>query len=260
MKASRKNLQNAEITAELARLGCEWVSVHVLDQVKSTNDEAVARKSAVIPGTAIAVTADEQVAGRGRLDRTWTSPWAGGIALTVCCAIDDVIGQATSVPLRTGRAVVAALESLSIPVALKWPNDVVTVDEPMRKVGGILVQLIDGVFVIGIGLNVSLLEDELPTAQATSLHLLGHHDVSREVLIARIISALNVELVQDGWIDRYREVSRTLGTRVRITRMGQEAVEGLGLDISDSGALVVETEQGVVEISMGDVEHLRSAN
>ena len=260
MKASRKNLQNAEITAELARLGCEWVSVHVLDQVESTNDEAVARMSHVSLGQAVVVTADEQVAGRGRLDRQWSSPWAAGIALTISCARDDVSGAPTSVPLRAGRAVVAALESMSIPVALKWPNDVVTLDDPMRKLGGILVQLIDDVFVIGIGLNVSLVEEELPTASATSLHLMGHSDVSREELIARIIAALNVELVQDAWIDRYRESCRTLGTDVRISRVGQSVVEGKGFDISDSGALMVKTEHGVVEVSMGDVEHLRPAN
>ena len=260
VKASRKNLQIAEITAELARVGCEWVSVHVLDRVESTNDEALARKSLVSTGQAVVVTADEQVAGRGRLDRNWSSPWGAGIALTISCSSDDVTGAATSVPLRAGRAVVAALDSLSIPAALKWPNDVVTLDDPMQKIGGILVQLIDDVFVIGIGLNVSLLEDELPTPTATSLHLMGHQNVRREELIARIIAALNVELVQDDWISRYRDSCRTLGTAVRVTRVGQSVVEGIGFDISDSGALKVKTEHCEVEVSMGDVEHLRPAD
>lgn len=260
MKASRRNLNSAEIETVLKDLGCEWVRLDVRDQVESTNDDVLAYRAEIQPGRAFAVTAEEQFSGRGRLDRAWSSPWGAGIALSVACSTADVSGQISSVPLRVGLAIVKALENLGIATAVKWPNDVVTTDDPMRKLGGVLVQLHDDILVIGIGVNVSLQADELPTESATSLFLLGHQDVSRESLIAHILDALNIELAHAGWLDSYRSTSRTLGQSVRITRLNQDEVIGVASDISDSGALLVTTNQGVTEVSMGDVEHLRSSN
>ena len=260
MKASRQKLDSAEIESALNGLGCDWVRLDVRDQVESTNDDVLAYRAEIQPGRAWAVTAEEQLSGRGRLDRAWSSPWGAGIALSVACSTADVSGQLSSVPLRVGVAIVKALESLGAKAAMKWPNDVVTSDEPMRKLGGVLVQLHEDILVIGMGVNVSLHSDELPTESATSLSLMGHGNISRESLIAQILHNLRDQLTNDRWLEDYRSTSRTLGQPVRVTRLNQDEVNGMASDISDSGALLVVTNGNVVEVSMGDVEHLRPAN
>ena len=111
-----------------------------------------------------------------------------------------------------------------------------------------------------MGVNVSLQLDELPTESATSLALLGHGNISRESLIAQILHNLRVQLTNDRWLEDYRAASRTLGQPVRVTRLNQAEVSGVASDISDSGALLVVRDGDVVEVSMGDVEHLRPAN
>jgi BirA family biotin operon repressor/biotin-[acetyl-CoA-carboxylase] ligase len=260
VKASRQKLVSAEIESVLVALNCDWVQVDVLDQVGSTNDEVLAHRADVGLGRAWAVTAEEQLAGRGRLGRAWSSPWGAGVALSLCCSVSEVSGQLSSVPLRVGVAIVKALRDLGVTTQVKWPNDVVTTDEPMRKLGGVLVQLHDDVLVIGMGINVSLQQDELPTEFATSLYLQGHESISRESIIATVLNKVHIELHNEDWRSDYREVSRTLGQLVRITRVNQGNVTGQACDISDSGALLLETAEGPLEVSMGDVEHLRPAD
>lgn len=257
-KASRQKLDIAVIESALGVLGCAWVQLDVRDQVESTNDDALAHRSEVEPGHAWAVTAEEQLAGRGRLDRAWSSPWGAGIALSVCCSTDDVTGSLSSVPLRVGVAIVKALHNLGVATQVKWPNDVVTADEPMRKLGGVLVQLHDDVLVIGMGINVSLQSDELPTDQATSLSLMGYEAVTRENVIAHAINSVHFELRNEEWRADYRSQSRTIGQTVRVNRINHDDVVGQASDISESGALLVDTGEGLVEISMGDVHHLRT--
>ncbi len=255
-KASRQSLRSGQIQASLDSLGSNWATVHVADQVTSTNVEVLKLSSEVRPGNAIALTADEQVRGRGRLEREWSSPWGAGIALSICCSIDDVAGEVTSVPLRTGLAVVTALQDHGVASAVKWPNDIVTIDDPMRKLGGILVSLHPDVLVIGIGLNVSLTHDELPTQQATSLSLLGH-DIDRELLIGRIIHSVEKQIANDDWVTQYRAHCRTLGQEVRISRVGDESIVGLATDISGAGEIIVDIDGELLSVSVGDVEHLR---
>ncbi len=259
MKASRQKLVSAEIESALAALGCTWVHMDVRDQVESTNDDALAHRSAVELGQAWAVTAEEQLAGRGRLDRAWSSPWGAGIALSICCSTQEVDGSLSSVPLRVGVAIVKALRDLGVLAHVKWPNDVVTSDEPMRKLGGVLVQLHDDVLVIGMGINVSLQADELPTEQAMSLSLMGHESITRENVIAHVIQSVNAELHNVEWRSDYRRLSRTIGQSVCVTRINHDDVIGTASDISESGALLVDTDEGLIEISMGDVHHLRPA-
>jgi BirA family biotin operon repressor/biotin-[acetyl-CoA-carboxylase] ligase len=255
-KETRSALSQSLIQQELKRLGVPDVELHVFDKVGSTNEDITQYLSAVESKAAVVVTADEQIAGRGRLDRTWSSPWAAGIAMSVGVHISTVAGQLSSVPLRAGLAVNKALTELGVSSQLKWPNDVVTYDG--HKIGGLLSFTRDGRVVVGIGLNVSLTESELPTPTSTSLQLLGH-DLEREVLIAAIVQQLLQEFTQDNWLDDYNRASATLGKKVRLQRINLPDVEGIVSGFLSDGSISIETLDGVSAFSMGDVEHLRPA-
>ena len=260
----RPRLDGAAIQGKLADIGCSWAQVIVRDQVTSTNDEVLDLRRQFGSSDVLVLAADEQVAGRGRLERSWSSPAGTCVAMSVAVPtqlLENLALELSALPLYVGLVVSRALEHLGCAVSIKWPNDLVTVDSDgqLHKLGGILVQLQDDVVVIGIGINVSLVEDELPIPTATSLNLLGYA-VSREELIAYIVSELS-GLAEgptgNAWLDAYRTRCVTIGQRVRVTQLANEYVEGAASDVDSSGQLVVMTEGGLVSISIGDVEHVR---
>lgn len=254
-KETRSALSASLIEQELAKLGQMSILLEVRDSVGSTNNEVLSYLSALSAHAVVAVTADEQTAGRGRLDRTWSSPWAGGIALSLALPASQVAGEITSAPLRAGLAVQRALAFLGVDVLVKWPNDIVTAQG--SKLGGLLSSLHEDNVVVGIGLNVSLEESELPTPTATSLVLLGHV-VSRERLIALIIHEFHKAITQIEWLDSYQNVSATLGQQVILHRQGLADVQGQAVAFAQDGSIVIVTAQGSETYSIGDVEHLRT--
>ena len=112
-------------------------------EIGSTNDRA--RQALTEPtGDGLAVVADRQLAGRGRMGRTWLSPAGVNLLVSVGLRLDLPASRAwwlAAAPLavRERRAVVG----LDHPLAIRWPNDLVTADG--RKVAGLLVESqIDG--------------------------------------------------------------------------------------------------------------------
>jgi BirA family biotin operon repressor/biotin-[acetyl-CoA-carboxylase] ligase len=235
----------------MGAVGVADVQTVVLGSVGSTNDEVLN-----LEGDWCLVTADEQTAGRGRLERTWTSPFAAGIAMSLAVKRAQIETPLPSVPLIAGLAVVDALSVIGCQATLKWPNDVLLHGD--LKVGGILVQLVADRIVVGIGLNVSLSEDELPTAQSTSLHLAGFC-VDREPLIAQIVSNVRTGISSDSWHGRYAEVCSTIGREIRVTALDGGFVVGTCVGITSDGALMLREGDEIRHITVGDVQHIRPA-
>ena len=200
-----------------------------------------------------AVIADEQTAGRGRLDRTWQAPQASSVLLSVAMPSPTVT---IPIPLAAGVTAVDALRAIEPSLQLKWPNDIViTIDGGLRKLGGMIAEVVDGVVVLGIGINVELAPAELPTPQAISFRQLSA-TVERESVLADLITAF------DAWtpptIDEYRALCCTLGASVRVECIDGVHLVGQAIDVATTGALIVRTEDGPVTISAGDVHHVRS--
>lgn len=264
--AHRRGLQPAKIAQELQELENTWAKVEIFDSVSSTNDVILEHLSKLALFDGLVVIADEQTKGRGRLEREWTSPWGAGIAMSIALNKQKTQIPISTVPLFAGLCVIQSLESLGASAQLKWPNDIVTFDEQdvMRKLGGILAQLHQDVLVIGIGLNVDLDENELPTQMATSLSLAGF-TIEREKLIARIISNFSEitnsqNLKLESWMDQYRKACCTIGQELRISQVAGEALVGRAIAVSNDGALQIEIDGVVRDISVGDVEHVRAVD
>ena len=261
LRQPRSALDPVLILSELSKGSSYWRDVTVLSQVTSTNDVALARLQEFPDAQVFVVTADEQLAGRGRLQREWTSPFGAGIALSIAIPTRLLRCPIAAIPLVVGVAVNTCLLRENVAAKLKWPNDLMIVKESgdFAKVGGILVQLQVDHVVIGIGINVNLELAELPTEFATSLALAGRN-IQREKLIAQIICELEIATKNnlENWRDQYISMSCTLGNQVKVTNLKQELLTGLAISITTSGALILETENGLVEIITGDVTSLRS--
>jgi BirA family transcriptional regulator, biotin operon repressor / biotin---[acetyl-CoA-carboxylase] ligase len=129
-------------------------------QVGSTNTVARELAEGGAPNGTV-VTADEQTAGRGRQGRTWTAP--AGSALLYSAIVRPLGPRHPLLPLAVPLAVCEAAESLrpGIECKVKWPNDV---HLDGCKLAGILIEARpqDEWAVVGIGLNLTIAEDEFP--------------------------------------------------------------------------------------------------
>ncbi len=234
--------------------GPQW-QVRLYAEAGSTNELAAAD-----PVRHRVVVADHQQAGRGRLDREWVTP--PGAALTFSAVFDPVVDNEwwPVLPLVAGYAVATALGPIA---SLKWPNDVMIGDQ---KVCGILVERVNTrppMVVIGIGINVDQTADELPVPTATSLALAGH-PVDRTALFGDVVQHLRARLGHFAgspgtFVNQYRGRSASLDRDVTVALPGDRVVEGRVLDIDQHGLLVLQTTDGTLTLSAGDVVHLRPA-
>jgi BirA family transcriptional regulator, biotin operon repressor / biotin---[acetyl-CoA-carboxylase] ligase len=248
-----------------------WRVLDVVEETGSTNAELAARAVAEDLAEGVVLSADHQRAGRGRQGREWSAPPRSGLAVSVLLAPREVdSGRWSWLPLLTGLAVHDVLVQIAgLPATLKWPNDVLVED---RKICGVLGELVTPpsgpAVVIGAGLNVSLAEEELPVAHATSLRLAGAATTDRQVLLRAYLRAL--EHRYDRWRTAagdprrsgigaaYREACGTLGREVRVELPTGDAVTGRAEGVDDAGRLLVLDAQGREHaLAAGDVLHVR---
>ena len=145
--------------------------------------------------------AEEQTEGRGRLGRNWHSP--PGVSV-LCSILLEPSVETQRLPELSLVAGEAAAEAISTVTALgpeiKLPNDILLGG---RKVAGILAEARDGRVVLGIGINVNLTEDKLPTdvdLPATSLRVELGREVDRAELLTELLVVL--ERRYDVWAGR----------------------------------------------------------
>src|SRR5262249_5320177 len=149
-----------------------WARVEVVEEIASTNTDLLAASGA--PDRSV-LAAEHQTAGRGRFDRSWTSPPRAGLTFSVLLRPAVPAPLWGWLPLLAGLALRGALPATAhVPTSLKWPNDLLATQDG-RKLAGILVQTSGDAVVVGMGVNVDTTADELPDGAATSLALCGAH-------------------------------------------------------------------------------------
>jgi BirA family biotin operon repressor/biotin-[acetyl-CoA-carboxylase] ligase len=236
-------------------------------EVDSTNRVADALARAGAPEGTL-VVADAQTAGRGRLGRSWFSPPGTSLFLSLVLRpeirADAAHGYVFAAAVAVAEAATAWLPP-GAPVEIKWPNDVLVGG---RKVSGInLPAQLDGDrvawLVLGIGVNVNLLEADFPPelrAIATSLRIAAGSAQDRVAFAEELLERLEAQigrLREHGLgpvLDLYRDYFRMRGSRVRVGGPGvAREIEGIADGLAEDGALVVRTPAGLERILAGDV-------
>ena len=261
-------LDESLIDAALDDAARPFVSrLEVHRQLGSTNTYLMGRAKAGL-GSGAVCFAEWQAAGRGRLGRSWQSPFGAQLAVSLLWRFNADPGALSSLSLTAGAAVARALESLGVPqVGLKWPNDLLW---RRRKLAGILPELgVDpagGCYVVtGLGLNVAL-----PVSVASAIDqpwidlrgILGSGRIPRNRLAARIVSELvttfrlyercGFEAFRREW-DRFDCVA---GQRVTLKRPNG-SVTGIARGVDGTGALLLETTGDQVKAFMAGEISLR---
>lgn len=227
------------------------IGERVLIYHETTSTQAVAR--GLIEGVADrerihgwVVMADHQTDGRGRLGRSWVERVGGGLLMTVI-----VCGSGCGVDRLMLASCHGAAEAVSrfcgVGVEVRWPNDLMVGG---RKLGGILVETVDGVALIGIGLNVSLNEGEVGDEIGIAIASLGGCgcEVDRLLLADVLLDELEEALFETSdevMIEAWRERSSLLQQRVTVLSDGRKLV-GRVIDIDPGEGLLLQVENGPV--------------
>ncbi|MGH2812887.1 MAG: biotin--[acetyl-CoA-carboxylase] ligase, partial [Actinomycetota bacterium] len=138
-------------------------AVRYLEETDSTNRVAMEWADQGAPEGCL-VVADFQTAGRGRLDREWFSPAGASLLFSLILKPGIVVEDLGILSLAGAAAVCGALGGVGADPRIKWPNDVRLNG---RKVAGILAEASVEIgravsVVLGVGMNVSIEEDEFP--------------------------------------------------------------------------------------------------
>lgn len=205
---------------------------------------------------------EQQSAGRGRLDRSWSSPEGQGVWMSVLLQPSLPPERLPMVTFCAAMAITKALRALpGCDARIKWPNDVILGG---RKVCGVLLEAgfaPDGqpFVVVGMGLNVrkGAYPPELAD-RAIALEEVCTPPV-RSSLVADILNHLEEAVIAcesgyiPGFLESYRNLSCTLGNPVQVLSPA-ETFTGTALDVDENGALLVRTEDGAVRrVLAGDV-------
>lgn len=237
----------------------EQVDVEVVAQTGSTNADLMERLPYL--QTPLLRIAEHQTAGRGRAGRVWHSVPGGVLTFSLAWYFPQPSQALLGLPLVVGVAVAETLLALGVPVALKWPNDIL---KDAKKLAGILIESAaarDGGSwgVIGIGLNLRIpdaLEAEIGQAVADAPWLA---QMDRNLLVAHLLNALAKAMDQfrqtgfGAFAERWNRLHAYAGQAVQILDNGQLQQEGIALGVDQSGRLVLQTSQGQLAILAGDV-------
>ena len=254
-------------------LRTRWLarSFEHLDETDSTNRVAFDRGRADAPA-GLAVVAEHQTAGRGRLGRSFYSPPHLNLYTSVLLRPAGSISEAPTLILGAAIAVAETvaefLEDEAL-VEIKWPNDVLIRG---RKTSGILMESsAEGTriafAVLGIGINLNVDRATFPDEfrdLATSVSSELGRPVDRVAFTRRLFERLEVQLDQHAsggfraLRPRFESFFRMAGRRIGVQEIGAARFDGTAIGVAPDGALEVEIDEGPrqgerVRVMAGDV-------
>ena len=228
--------------------------VSVVEEIDSTQNYLRTSN----PKSGDLITAEYQSAGRGRLDRKFDAEKSSALLFSFYFEPENEVKNLGYLTLLVGASVTATLNEITNNnnFKCKWPNDVLF---NQKKVAGLLAEKTSSGVIVGVGINVSTSKEALPVAHATSIFLATDIQINRNELLAKILMNLQRDLQEwQSGIDltsKYRSLSATIGSQVRIALPDGSSVEAKAVDIDETGSLHLDNGQ---LITVGDVIHLDS--
>ena len=242
----------------------------LLETIDSTNAEAM-RQAELGAGPGLVCSAEQQTAGRGRRGRTWVSPFARNLYLSLVWEYHQGAAALEGLSLAVGVAVARALTSCGLPaVQLKWPNDVIFRG---AKLGGVLLEMTGDAagtcqVIVGVGLNVAM-----PGAAAATIDqawtdietISAGSRPGRNELLAALLNQL-LPLLADfertgfgPWRDEWLALDAFAGQPV-VLHTGARDLSGIARGVDGRGALQLETAAAGVQTIFGGEISLRAVS
>ncbi len=259
-------LADEEILAGLTPvLRSSLVHIELAPVVDSTNTRAMEWLRVGNSGRALFL-AEWQHSGRGRRGRSWVSPIAQNLIMSLAWPVDEAGRMLQGISLVVALSLVEGLRSMKLHgtdlLRVKWPNDVWLGE---AKLAGILLELYKSQsardhVVIGIGLNVQLPSGALADFDQAAIDLCsqGNPQIDRNQLVIAVLNSLELNLEKlrvEGFgcfREQWLELDAFRNRQVKVVGHGQPIV-GVVSGISDSGALILQTLEGEQVIGGGEI-------
>ncbi|NQY42078.1 MAG: biotin--[acetyl-CoA-carboxylase] ligase [Legionellales bacterium] len=244
------------------------VDIEILESVDSTNEHM---KRKIGTDSQIQICMSElQTTGKGRMGRSWYSPFAKNIHLTILYSLNKDVSELSGLSLIAGLALCKSIENvcnLNEKLYIKWPNDIIY---NTRKLAGILVEIqaeSNGFskVVMGIGLNVNMAKDSdnMINQKWTSLKKITGLDYDRNTLSFEIINN-TLEYIDkfvknglDEFILEWNTRDLLFDSLVKI-KSEKNKISGVGYGINSNGNLMLRISNGDIKtISSGDATILK---
>ena len=260
--AMKKNNLMETIIAELSQT--RFNKIEYISETVSTNSDLVLKASELSDG--FILVSDHQTGGRGRLGRSWEAPPSKNLLFSVLLHPNWEMERHQLVTPALALSTVEVLENLGLRAAVKWPNDVMVEKESDKKIAGILAEYVQKekpVLVVGMGLNIEWpLQGDSAPPDSISLKACGIEKDRWEMLI-EILKNFEKRLIEISsekgsatFRQAYISKSSTIGNQVKVEK-SDEDITGKAIDVGEDGSLIIENENGIISITVGDVIHLR---
>lgn len=224
-----------------------------------------ARVGDIAPGSII--VGNCQTAGRGRHERTWTSPANKNLYFNLLLPLDGIptasFAQITQIAALTFSEV---FQAMGAGVTVKWPNDILF---EKSKFCGILAEIVfmpgaKPALNMGVGINVNSEPSEYDSLgrAVTTLKAIIGKAINREILLRALVAALERAMGQfkafgiSPWIQAWRKMDKFIGARGTVVvnnhctdenrNSGEGATKKSGciLDMQPDGSLLFKTDDG----------------
>lgn len=245
----------SRLSAEVAQL----CSVETLLSCSSTNDYIASHSESFSASSYRACFSELQTDGRGRRGRSWVSPFAKNISLSVGFTLNGGVEALSGMSLIVGIAMASALSKMGVDNCyVKWPNDVL-VNE--KKICGILIELQGEAttgwnVVCGIGMNVAMTDLEGKAIDQDWIAIqeclaVGRNDVAVSML-EELISALEIFKCHgfSAFEKLWRQYDYLYEKDLIITPTN---VKGFGAGVDSHGALQIDVLGRLQSITAGEV-------
>ena len=234
------------------------IPVFFYEETESTN--VLAREYARENSSQAFFISDRQTKGMGRKGRSFISE-NGGIYLSFVFkpkeeTKENILRLTTAVCVLVCECIERVCKKTT---RIKWVNDIYYNE---KKICGILTQGVTGEkgiesVIVGIGINFSTPENAFPDElKSIAGSLFNTHDgeMKRALTEALMDELIRVEdlCISGDYLEKYRERSLVLNKPVRFF-VGDEAFDGVAVDIDENGGLTVETEKGQTTLSTGEI-------
>lgn len=228
----------------------------MVDLTASTQSDLAELVNSSVAKSGELIAAEFQSKGRGRLDRTFEAPPQSALLFSFFLKPKRARSDWSFISFLAALAMHEVIsKDIADNVSLKWPNDILI---GKNKVAGLLAQQIGDGLIVGIGLNVAMNGDELPAPTATSLALSGSNNLDRNTLLSDFLNRFESIFTEwesgSDFLEKYRQISSTIGRQVRVEVLGRDPIEAEAVAISTQGALIL---GDGFEVNVGDVVHLR---
>lgn len=230
-----------QLKTQLSNQFYDIETVQWLAEAGSTNDIA---RSFEGKGNTLIIS-DLQLSGRGQAGRVWQSP-SGNLYLSLLAGLHHAVSGRLALEVALALANIPILTGIH-DIQIKWPNDLYYQQAKGQqcKWGGILIEpLHQNQVVIGVGINLVPMQDQVRDQQVTDLSSILGKQIDRYELAYQVTQALfhACEHFDHGSLQlstRFAAFDALLEQQVVVSQTGQPDIQGEAFGIQADGALIV---------------------